>query len=422
MPAENFFAVPVGGASGTRPATVTAPGGRARTVPSMPTLLAVDGNSLLHRAYHAHAGTNMRDSDGNPTWALHGFLRQLASVIEKVGPDAIIVGFDQPGCSLRKDAYPPYKANRGEKAPELATQILLAHQLLADAGMHVVIPDGLEADDILAASAKAATAAGWDTVVVTSDRDSFALISATTSVLRILNGGVANSPTLTPASLPALCGVRPDQYRDYAAMRGDTSDNLPGMMGIGPKGAAAILAAYGSVAAALAAVADDPAAAGATIGKANATKLANPDNQHAWKRNVTLMGMLEDTPTHLNFGPTCPSLVSNIVEATFRAACDRHNLRAGANAMLAALTGPKSPAPSAWDDEPAWDTTLAEEPVGETDVAPESARQGSPAPRREHYTPLTEHTPAPSERTPATVGSGTGAPPMAQPSWEGTFL
>src|SRR5690606_37490217 len=130
---------------------------------------------------------------------------------------------------------------------DLVTQLALAVDVFWSAGLHVVIPDGLEADDVLASAASAAAAAGWHTVVCTSDRDAFALVTDTTSVLRIINGGVEASPVLTPERLRIILGIDPWQYRQYAAMRGDASDNLTGIRGIGEKTGVALLAAFGSV-------------------------------------------------------------------------------------------------------------------------------------------------------------------------------
>jgi DNA polymerase-1 len=258
------------------------------------TLLVVDGNSLVHRSFHALSGSNLRTSCGTPTWAVKGFISQLLGAIERIGPDGLVVGFDDRAHSVRKQTWPHYKASRKPKPPELGAQIATTIELLTDAGVHVVVPPGLEADDVLASAAATATAAGWHTVIVTSDRDSFALISPTTSVLRVLNGGIEASPVLTPDRLELLNGIRPEQYRDYAAMRGDTSDNLAGIPGIGEKGAAKILTVYGSAAAAFEAVEADPAGAAKAIGAANARKLADPANREAFAQTSQIMTMRTD--------------------------------------------------------------------------------------------------------------------------------
>ena len=131
--------------------------------------------------------------------------------------------------------------------------------MLRALGIVVAVPEGLEADDVLASAAAYAPTVGARTVVATSDRDSFALIDEHTKMLRILNGGVDASPLLDPQRLVMVTGVRPDQYLDFAALRGDASDNLPGVAGIGPKTAARLLAEFGSASAAF----DDAAGDGA---------------------------------------------------------------------------------------------------------------------------------------------------------------
>ena len=259
------------------------------------TLLAVDGNSLIHRSFHALFSSNLRTSDGRPTWAVKGALSQILGAVQRTNADAIVIGFDDAGNNSRKVAHPTYKANRTEKPADLTDQLALAVDVFRSAGLHVVIPDGLEADDVLASAAATATAAGWHTVVCTSDRDSFALINDTTSVLRIINGGVEASPVLTPERLRILVGIDPQQYRQYAAMRGDTSDNLTGIHGIGEKTAVKILNAFGSVEAAFADVdTNGGQRVAAEVGKAVVKKLADPEGRAAFWRNVDIMTMRTD--------------------------------------------------------------------------------------------------------------------------------
>ena len=136
---------------------------------------------------------------------------------------------------MRRERWPDYKAHRADKLDTLVEQLAAAADALRELGVAVVVPTGLEADDVLASVARQAPAVGASTVVVTSDRDAFGLIDANTRVLRIINGGVEASPLITAERLVTLLGVRPDQYRDFAALRGDPSDNLPGVRGIGPK-------------------------------------------------------------------------------------------------------------------------------------------------------------------------------------------
>jgi DNA polymerase-1 len=288
----------------------------------MDTLLAVDGNSLVHRSFHALAGSDLRTSDGRAIWAVQGFCRQVLGALDRVGARALVVGFDDHDASERKTRWPHYKATRKPKPPELGEQIARTIELLRDAGVHVVVPAGLEADDVLASAARTATAAGWHTVVVTSDRDAFALIDDTTSVLRLITGGVTASPVLTPDRLVTLTGVRPEQYREYAAMRGDTSDNLTGINGIGEKTAARLLAAFDTVQAAFDDVDAGGAAVAAALGRACAARLADPEHRAAFARNVEIMTMRTDLTLGLELatgGTGCLPLDPDRVTAALRA-------------------------------------------------------------------------------------------------------
>ena len=204
-------------------------------------LLVVDAPSLLHRNHHARSHTGLRDRQGRPTWALHGMLRQILESIDSFAPDAVVFGLDDRSGSMRGDLYPDYKAGRAEKDPELIDQLDRAAALLDALGLATLTPPGLEADDVNASGATWATANGWDCVIITSDRDAFAHISHHTRVLRLIDGGIHGSPTLNPASLFNMYGVRPANYLAFAALRGDSSDNLPGVQGIGEKTAAILL-------------------------------------------------------------------------------------------------------------------------------------------------------------------------------------
>jgi 5'-3' exonuclease len=254
---------------------------------SAPTLLALDGNSLLHRAYHAYAASGMSRSDGQPIFAVYGFVALLAGILDRVDPQALIVSFDDHLHSVRKAKFPFYKANREKKADDLYSQMDAVHQLLTRMGISVVVEPGWEADDVVASAATVAEQAGWKCVVATSDRDAFSLISEHTTVMRLVSG-LDNAQWLTPDELHAKYGIWPQQYTDYAALRGDKSDNLPGVNGIGEKTAAKLLAAMGSVEAALA----DPDASRAAIGASFSERLV--EGQEFWARNVEIMSQRRD--------------------------------------------------------------------------------------------------------------------------------
>lgn len=333
-----------------RPTRAREPRERTGAARMTKTLLAVDGNSLLHRAYHAGAASGTRTRDGRPTWAVRGALSQVLGACDRVSADAVVVGFDDASSNVRKVAHPEYKSHRAEKPADLVAQLALAADVFRDAGLHVVTPPGHEADDVLASAAAAADAAGWRTVVCTSDRDAFALITGTTSVLRIINGGVEASPVLTPERLRLMIGIDPQQYRQFAAMRGDTSDNLAGIRGIGEKTGVALLAAFGSVEAAFADVDEnDGARVTAEVGRAVVRKLADPAGRAAFWRNVELMTMRTDVDLALDLTTTpCPGVLPLDEQALYRAlaAAELDSLQWLAHRTLVS-----------WDSTPPWRTT-----------------------------------------------------------------
>jgi 5'-3' exonuclease len=265
-------------------------------------VLAVDGNSLVHRSYHAQAGTGLRTTAGDPIWAVRGLLTQLVSAVERIGPDAVVVGFDDPDVSWRRENWPQYKANRVDKLPTLVSQLALAADVLRGLGVAVLVPAALEADDVLASTARSVAESGGTTVIVTSDRDAFALIDANTHVLRIINGGVECSPLITAERLLLLMGVRPYQYADYAALRGDPSDNLPGVPGIGPKTAARLVTEFGAAVAAF----DAPDLVGERLGAGVADRLRPPEARATWELNREVMRMRVDIAVDPASLPTLP--------------------------------------------------------------------------------------------------------------------
>lgn len=264
----------------------------------MKTLLAVDGNSLVHRAFHTRPGGGVRAPAADRGWAVRGLLRQVCMAVQRVGADRVVIGFDDPGSNLRRETFPGYKAHRTQKAEGLPEQLSLAVEVCAELGFVTVVPPGLEADDVLASAAAWGREQGVGTVLVTSDRDSFALIDDNTRVLRIINGGVDNSPVLTAARLPLLVGVAPHQYPDLAALRGDPSDNLPGVAGVGPKTGARLLAEFGCAAAVFDAAREGRCAG--VVGPALARRLGEPQARHVWEHNRQVMAMRTDIPLGLD--------------------------------------------------------------------------------------------------------------------------
>ena len=297
-------------------------------------LLAVDAPSLLHRNHHARAESGLRDRSGRPAWALHGMLRQILEAIDQFAPDAVLFGLDDRTTSVREDAYPAYKAGRAEKDPALVDQLERAGALLDALGMLTVTPKGLEADDVNATAATWAVEHDWSCVLVTSDRDAFAHISEHTQVLRLITGGINGSPLLNPARLHAMYGIAAEHYLHYAALRGDPSDNLPGVPGIGEKIAPFLLSEMGSMDAVWA---DIDHCGGATlvatldsyceevgrprIGASVLKRLATPAARERFEFNLSIMsgrtdldlGLTPDVPGSPGLLPLDPDRISQVV-------------------------------------------------------------------------------------------------------------
>jgi len=257
-------------------------------------LLAVDGNSITHRAYHAYAGRGvvMTDGAGRPRGAVYGAVALVAGCAQKVVGrygriDGLVVGFDDPQRSVRREHYPDYKATRAAKDPALVEQLEATATLLAELGVTTLVPEGYEADDVLASAAAAAEQAGWRCAVATSDRDACALVTDATTMLRI-TGGLDQSPWLDPDGVVDSFGVSPSRYGLYAATRGDSSDNLPGVPGLGPKRAAALWSTYPDLATALA----DPDGLARAVGRRGAAGLL--EHASVVERNVALMTLRTD--------------------------------------------------------------------------------------------------------------------------------
>ncbi len=305
--------------------------------------MAVDGNSLLHRAHHAHEHSGQRDLTGRAVWGLRGLLVSIGAAAARVTPDAVVVAFDCEGDTCRKHEYAAYKAGRREKSADLLDQLVSAPDLLRQAGFVVQQHDPWEADDVLASAAATARRTGWRCTVVTSDRDAFALVDASTSVLRVIAGGIDASPLLTAPRMPAACGVAAGQYRDYAAVRGDVSDNLPGVPGIGAKTAARLMGAFARLSEAYEALDDGRAdVVEAAIGVAAARRLADPVARANVERNLRLMTMNE----HLELPPLDSMRVPMDV-VRLQNALRQRDIRLGPS--LWALTGAAAPGTSSWD-------------------------------------------------------------------------
>lgn len=209
-----------------------------------PRLLLVDGNSLLHRAFHALPP--LMTSDGRPTNAVYGLATMLVSLLAQHPPDAAVVAFDSAGPTLRHQEFAEYKATRKEAPEDLAPQFPLARRLVQALGLALVEVPGWEADDLLSSLARQAERAGYAVTIVTGDRDMVQLVTEDTHVLANLRG-VADMKEYDRTQVQADYGLAPAQIADLKGLAGDTSDNIPGVPGIGPKTATKLLQEFGTV-------------------------------------------------------------------------------------------------------------------------------------------------------------------------------
>lgn len=207
-------------------------------------LVLVDGNSLMYRAYHALPPLD--NGEGVPTNAVYGFLSMLLKALADEKPAYCLVAFDPHGPTFRHADYADYKGDRPPTPDDLRPQFPVAKELLAAMGIRMLSVDGFEADDILGTLSKKAEAAGLDSVLITGDRDAFQLSGPHTSIL-YTKRGITDTVRVTPEYILETYGVTPAQLIDMKGLMGDTSDNIPGVPGVGEKTASKLVAQYGSL-------------------------------------------------------------------------------------------------------------------------------------------------------------------------------
>jgi len=206
----------------------------------------IDGHSLAYRAFFA-LPPDLATTTGQVTNAVYGFTSMLVKLFGEVAPDRIAVCFDLGRPEFRHQAYPDYKANRRTSPDEFRSQLPLIREVLDTLRIPVVEVSGFEADDLIATLVEQATAAGLAVLIVSGDRDTIQLIDDDAGVRVMLNRrGVTDTATYDAAAVQARYGVPPERYIDLAALRGDTSDNLPGVPGVADKTAAKLLGRYGT--------------------------------------------------------------------------------------------------------------------------------------------------------------------------------
>lgn len=210
------------------------------------TFAVIDGNSLMHRAFHAVPPT-MNAPDGRPTNAIFGFLNMFLKMIDAFNPDGVVVAFDKGKPRVRMEMLPQYKAQRPPMDPDLHAQFPMIKELLGALNVPILQSEGWEGDDILGTMARLGEQAGCDMLLVTGDRDMYQLVTEHVNVVSTRKG-LSDVAIMTPESVDDLYhGITPALVPDFYGLKGDTSDNIPGVPGIGPKKASALIAQYGSL-------------------------------------------------------------------------------------------------------------------------------------------------------------------------------
>ncbi|MEY4023333.1 MAG: hypothetical protein RLZ23_294 [Actinomycetota bacterium] len=248
-------------------------------------LLLIDGHSMAYRAFFALPAENFTTAQGQHTNAIYGFATMLISLLKDEKPTHVAVAFDVSRKTFRTEIFPEYKANRAKTPDEFRSQMSYLHELVKGFGISQFEIEGFEADDIIATITKRAEKEGAEVLICTGDRDSFQLVTAQTTVL-YPKRGVSEMARMTPEAVQEKYGMTPDQYPDFAALRGDPSDNLPSIPGVGEKTAAKWVVEYGSLKELL-------SHAETVGGKVGESLRANIDNV---KRNRELTQLIHDAP------------------------------------------------------------------------------------------------------------------------------
>lgn len=247
--------------------------------------MLIDGNSLTYRAFFA-LPTDMATASGQVTNAVFGFTSMLLNLVRDHRPDRVVVTFDLPGPTFRHEMVDTYKANRDATPDILREQMGLVRQVVDAFRLPVVTHEGFEADDVIATLATRSAQAGDDVIIVTGDRDSYQLVEDPHIKVLYNKRGVSDYALYDEAGIEARTGVKPSDYVEYAALRGDKSDNLPGVPGVGEKTAAKLINTYGGIDGIYAAVDDQT------------PKLRQNliDNEAQARSNLEMMRLVRDVP------------------------------------------------------------------------------------------------------------------------------
>lgn len=281
-------------------------------------VLLLDGHSLAYRAFFALPPENFTTTTGQPTNAVYGFTSMLLNVLRDEKPSHVIVAFDISRTTFRTEMYPQYKATRSASPPEFKGQVELIKEVLAALNITVVDCPNFEADDIIATLTTRALATDHDVLIMTGDRDSFQLVDDHTTVL-YPRKGTSDLARMTPAAVEEKYGLTPIQYADFAALRGDPSDNLPGIPGVGEKTAAKWIREYGS----LGALIDNADSVSGKVGESLRTNIAHV----MLNRDLTALrhdAPIDTEPAQCRLVPYDPTAVDELFTTLqFRALRDR---------------------------------------------------------------------------------------------------
>jgi DNA polymerase-1 len=248
-------------------------------------VLLIDGHSMAYRAFFALPAENFTTAEGQHTNAIYGFTTMMISLLKEEKPTHVAVAFDVSRKTFRTEIFPEYKANRAKTPDEFRSQMGYLHELVEAFGIKQFEVEGFEADDIIATITKQAEKESAEILICTGDRDSFQLVSEHTTVL-YPKRGVSELARMTPAAVQEKYGMTPRQYPDFAALRGDPSDNLPSIPGVGEKTAAKWIIEYGDLSNLLAKVDE----IGGKVGDALRSHIDNV------KRNRELTQLIHDAP------------------------------------------------------------------------------------------------------------------------------
>jgi len=303
-------------------------------------LLLIDGHSMAYRAFFALPAENFTTAQGQHTNAIYGFATMLISLLKDEKPTHVAVAFDVSRKTFRTEIFPEYKANRAKTPDEFRSQMSYLHELVKGFGISQFEIEGFEADDIIATITKRAEKEGAEVLICTGDRDSFQLVTKQTTVL-YPKRGVSEMARMTPNAVQEKYGMSPEQYPDFAALRGDPSDNLPSIPGVGEKTAAKWVVEYGSLTQLL-------AQADKVGGKVGESLRANIDNV---KRNRELTQLIHDAPMDFTIdslawsGVAESDLTSLFEQLEFRTLKDRLKVISAAGSQTPAKKDAKSSEP-----------------------------------------------------------------------------